>query len=73
MLVEPELRLTESLGADMNADGRVDALDLRAVAQMVGTGDPTADLSGDGVVDQADLKLVIEQLGREARVLGTGE
>lgn len=41
-------------GADANADGRVSAADLTAVALARGSDDPAADVDGSGRVDAAD-------------------
>lgn len=44
--------------ADVNADGRVDVIDVQLVSAAVGTNAPAYDLNHDGVVDVADIRLV---------------
>jgi len=45
--------------ADVNRDGRVDAIDLASVLNAWGSSDPNADIDGSGRVDAADLSAVL--------------
>lgn len=45
--------------ADVNRDGRVDAVDLASVLNAWGTSDPSADIDDSGRVDAADLAAVL--------------
>ena len=51
-----------SKGLDVNADGKVDATDVKAAVQNVVCGvQETADVNKDGKVDAADAKVVVEK------------
>jgi hypothetical protein len=62
----PELSLgTVTLwGGDINADGRIDILDIAFVGARFGSDDPQADINADGVVDIQDLVLPASNFGR---------
>lgn len=63
---------TRFLAGDINRDGRVDGLDLVALALVFGTrlGDPrfspAADLSGDGTIDGRDLAILAANFGQSS-------
>jgi hypothetical protein len=51
------------LVGDVNADNRIDILDLAYIAQRYQSSDPTADLNADGRVDIIDLALAASNYG----------
>ena len=51
-------------GGDINADGRIDILDIAFVGARFGSDDPQADINADGVVDIQDLVLPAANFGR---------
>ena len=51
---------------DLNADGKVDLLDLTLVAQNFGKANPQADANHDGTVDVFDLIAVAQHIGESA-------
>lgn len=57
-----------SKGLDVNADGKVDAADVKAAVQNVVCGvKETADANKDGKVDAADVKVVKEKVKAGAK------
>jgi Clostripain family/Bacterial pre-peptidase C-terminal domain len=52
------------LGGDINADGRIDILDISFVGARFGGHDPGADINGDGTVDILDLVLTASNFGQ---------
>lgn len=53
------------LAGDLNADNRIDILDLAAIAKVYGSGDVLADLNADGTVNIMDLVLAAGNYGRQ--------
>ena len=51
---------------DLNADGKVDILDLTLVAQNFGQANPQVDVNHDGAVDVFDLIAVAQHIGESA-------
>ncbi len=59
--------------ADVNNDGKVNVLDLVALARRLGKPyDPAFDLNGDGRVNAADLRVVLRCLGRAGGQVARG-
>ena len=57
-----------SKGLDVNADGKVDAADVKAAVQNVVCGvTAVADVNKDGKVDTADVKVVAEKAKTQAK------
>jgi hypothetical protein len=57
-----------SKGLDVNADGKVDAADVKAAVQNVAKGvTASADVNKDGKVDSADVKVVTEKAKTQAK------
>jgi|GEM_PF-2583846 len=50
---------------DLNADGRIDILDIAFIGARFGSNDPLADLTADGLVDIRDLVLPAGNFGRQ--------
>ncbi|MCL4296486.1 MAG: N-acetylmuramoyl-L-alanine amidase [Anaerolineae bacterium] len=53
------------LAGDLNADNRVDILDLATIAKVYSSGDTLADLNADGTVNILDLVLAAGNYGRQ--------
>jgi hypothetical protein len=53
------------LAGDVNADNRIDILDLAYIARFFNAGDALADLNGDGTVNILDLVLAASNYGRQ--------
>ena len=51
------------LESDLNADGRVDDLDLRVVSKALGTAGPGGDINGDGTVNVTDVAILGADFG----------
>ena len=65
-LITVEGEVPTRLASDVNADGRVDILDLVQVAQSLNTDastNPQADVNGDGTIDVFDIIAVAQKFG----------
>jgi hypothetical protein len=61
------------LAGDLNADNRIDILDLTYIARYFNSGDTLADLNADGTVNIMDLVLAAGNYGRQGPIIVNGE
>lgn len=61
------------LAGDLNADNRIDILDLATIARYFNSADTLADLNADGTVNIMDLVLAAGNYGRQGPIIVNGE
>ncbi|MBE7471031.1 MAG: hypothetical protein DPW09_35830 [Anaerolineae bacterium] len=61
------------LAGDLNADNRIDILDLTTIARHYNSADTLADLNADGTVNLLDLVLAAGNYGRQGPIIVNGE